>query len=251
MERLRTAILLASLGAAAQAGASGEGGGSAPAGGWLEGLSQPSTDPAAVDPDAPELLNDVPRASPSGFYGRISGMIVEQQEEVEIFAGGSAGAYSFDRGVGVTAALGRRLEQIPISIEIEYAYRNVSDDDIPTGFSYRGPILATGDLDLHTLTANLLLDLPDLLGPVGVYAGAGIGFARGHFETRSQFRDSNIDVSGDGLFVQAMAGLTVSITRSVQLYGGLRWSDAGRIENESASVRAEMVAAEAGLRIFF
>jgi opacity protein-like surface antigen len=128
---------------------------------------------------------------------------------------------------------------LPLAFEIEYAYRGVG---------------ASGDetrLDLHTLGANMLFDGSDLVGPFGVYAGAGIGarIERVHF--RSTSGTSSTAINGSGFFWQAMGGVTVSVAREAQLYGGVRFMDAGTLRNDEFRVNTQALNYEFGFRFFF
>jgi len=196
------------------------------------------------------FLNPFPGARRFGVYARFGGLVIEQQEDGRLLEGGERTEVTFDRGFGFLAAVGHRFGDIPLSLEIEYAYRNVTTDEA-IGPGGRRP--ADGDLDLHTFSLNLLLDAPDLVGVFGVYAGGGVGIVASELAVRSRSGDTQVAVASEDVFLQAMAGVTVSVSHHLQLYGGLRWSTAGRIEDERdmLSVDAEMLAAELGLRIFF
>lgn len=219
----------------------------APAG--VSARSQP--DPAAVDPDRPTFLNPFPGARRAGVYGRVGGLLVEQQEDGTLLEDGERSGVTFDRGYGFVGAIGHHFGDVPISFEVEYAYRNITTDEAIAADGTRRP--ASGDLDLHTFSLNLLLDAPDLVSVFGVYAGAGVGLVASELRVKSRSGDTDVAITSEDVFLQAMAGVTVSVSRSLQLYGGLRWSTAGSIEQEGGalSVDAEMVAAEVGLRMFF
>lgn len=217
------------------------------------GLRQPiddPDDPAAADLDRPTLLDPFPGTRRGGVYGRIGGLVIEPQENGRLEEGGEVSEVTFDRGYGFNAAIGHHFGDVPVSLEVEYAYRNIATDEV---LSPGGPRIADGDLDLHTFSLNLLLDAPDLISIVGVYAGGGVGIVASEMAVRSRSGRAAVAVRSEDVFLQAMAGLTVSVGYSAQLYGGLRWSTAGRIEDERdmLSVDTEMVAAEFGLRYFF
>jgi opacity protein-like surface antigen len=208
-------------------------------------------DPAAVDPDRPTFLNPFPGARRGGVYGRLGGLVIEQQEDGTLLEGGDRSRVTFDRGYGFVAAIGHHFGDVPISFEVEYAYRNITTDEAIAADGTRRS--ASGDLDLHTFSLNLLLDAPDLVSVFGVYAGAGVGLVASELRVKSRSGDTDVAITSEDVFLQAMAGVTVSVSRTVQLYGGLRWSTAGSIEQEQGEIEvdAEMVAAEAGLRVFF
>ena len=173
----------------------------------------------------------------SGAYARVSGLVVEQFNDIrEIDTGEAIG---FDTGGGVSIAGGFRDFRLPLAIEIEYAYRGVSASTDETS------------LDLHTLGANVLFDASDLAGPVGLYAGVGIGFRISELHVRSHSGSTAVGIEGDGFFWQAMGGVTVSVAREVQLFAGVRYSDAGTLQNDEFRVNSEALNYEFGLRFFF
>lgn len=214
--------------------------------------------PARAQPDddfygepEPTFLNPFPEARRAGVYGRIAGLVVEQQEDGFLFEDGERSQVTFDRGYGFLAAMGHKFGDVPLSLEIEYAYRNITiDEAIAPDGSRRS---ASGDLDLHTFSANILLDAPDLISVFGVYAGGGVGIVASELAAQSRSGEAKLAVTSEDIFLQVMAGVTVSVSRQLQLYGGMRWATAGSIEQEGGdlSVDAEVVSAEFGLRMFF
>ncbi|MFG0285245.1 MAG: hypothetical protein ACF8R7_12550 [Phycisphaerales bacterium JB039] len=219
---------------------------------WTDGVAtrQPLSDPAAVSDPQPTFWDPFPEAPRAGIYVRFGGLAVEQQEDARLVEGGSTSMVTFDRGYGFVAAIGQKLHEMPLSLELEYAYRNITADQIVGEFETRS---AGGDLDLHTFSFNVLLDAPDLIGILGVYAGGGVGFVATDLAVRSSSGQAAVAVRGDELFLQAMAGITLSVSYNMQLYGGVRWASAGTIEDEEdmVSLDTELVGAELGLRIFF
>lgn len=214
--------------------------------------------PARAQPDddyygepEPTFLNPFPEARRAGVYGRVAGLIVEQQEDGHLFEDGRRSEVTFDRGFGFLAAIGHKFGDVPLSLEIEYAYRNITIDEAIADDGARRS--ASGDLDLHTFSANILLDAPDLISVFGVYAGAGVGIVASELAVKSRSGDTDVAVTSEDIFLQAMAGVTVSVSRTLQLYGGVRWMNAGSIEQEGGdlAVDVEIVAAELGLRMFF
>ena len=181
------------------------------------------------DPTAPRRF---------GYFFRASGLIVEQQNDGRTGAGQPIG---WDTGGGVSLAVGYRFGfNLPLTLEGEWAYRRVnaaSGND--------------GELEMHTLAFNVLFDAPDLLGPVGVYAGGGIGVGIDRFAFSSGSGGSSTAISGSDFYWQLKAGLSVSITEKMQILGGVVWQDAGTQEDGNASVEAEFLGAEIGIRFFF
>ena len=175
-----------------------------------------------------------------GYYVRVSGMVVEQQNDGRPSSGEPI---EFNTGGGFSLAIGYRLgDEVPISLEGEYTYRYVDAD---------GAIGGDGSIKLHTLAFNVVLDLPDLLGPVGLYGGGGIGFTIDSFAFSSSGSGSSAAISGNGFYWQFRGGLTISITSRMQLYAGVIWSDAGTSSNAMQTVDIEMLSAEFGFRMFF
>lgn len=107
------------------------------------------------------------------------------------------------------------------------------------------------DISLHTLSFNLMYDQPNLIGPVGVYAGGGIGVRISSFSFSSTGAGSSSSISGEGLLLQAMAGLTVTLDEGVQLYAGARYSDSGTFGNDTIKIDTASIGIEAGLRYYF
>ena len=117
-------------------------------------------------------------------------------------------------------------------------------------------MLADNRISQHTLTFNILYDEPNLIGQVGVYGGIGLGIRIDEFKFSTsgneEFDGSTTEVNSGGFFWQAMAGVTVSIDPRSQLYGGIRWADAGDLDDrDSLRLDAEMVSIEFGFRVFF
>jgi opacity protein-like surface antigen len=176
----------------------------------------------------------------TGYYFRFSGLIVDQQEDGELSTGGSV---EYDTGWGLSLAVGYRFPNMPLSLEGEYAYRRVDGD----GDGFDG----SSDMRLHTLAFNVLLDAPDLVGPVGVYAGIGLGVRIDEFSFSSGSGGSSTSVSGSDFYWQAKAGVNVSINERTQLFGGVVWSDAGELSDRGLTVDAEQLSVELGVRFFF
>lgn len=216
-------------------------------------------EPAAAQDDAadplPEIRYDDPppsftepeRRDPAGFYVRGSGMWVDPQDDARLRDG--SGTVDTDDGYGLSFAVGYTDLSLPLSFEVEYAYRRFETEDFidpSTGF------LADNRISMHTISANLLLDKPNLIGPVGVYAGAGIGVHINELRiSTSGESGSTTEVSGEGFFWQAMAGLTLSFDERWQLYGGVRWADGGTFDDEVLRVDTETFNIEFGVRFYF
>lgn len=204
-------------------------------------------DVPAPDDDAPLYEPPPePRYIPDGFYTRISGMSVEPLNDARFQLGGAP--IDTELGFGITGAIGYRLIQIPVSFEIEYAYRHYETEEFLDPDTMR---LGENQYNLHTITANVLYDVPNAFGPIGVYAGVGAGFriSELRFSTSNGMTDG--DISGDGFFWQALGGVTVSVGRGTQFYGGVRYSNAGDVDGDVVQLDTESFSIEAGLRFFF
>jgi opacity protein-like surface antigen len=179
-------------------------------------------------------------------YLRASGMLVSPSEDASFLDG--SGTIGVDDGFGMTFAVGMHVPQAPISIEVEYAFRQFNTDD------YLDPSTGRlGDTEFfsHTLALNGLLDTPDLIGPVGFYGGGGVGFRMSELSYSSGGGRSSTEIEGNEFFWQIMAGVTVSVSEQIQLYGGARWSDAGDVEDDVIRLDLESTDIEVGLRFFF
>lgn len=175
-----------------------------------------------------------------GFLFRLGGMVLEPQNDGYRRTGEPI---TFDTGGGVSIASGYRFVGMPLTVELEYAYRTADATD--RRFD------RDADIDLHTITGNLTYDACDLLGPVGVYAGLGAGIRIQELHYSSIDGRSTTQISGTSFFWQARAGLTVSLGDRAQLYGGVIWADAGDIDENDVYVETEMLGAEFGFRFFF
>lgn len=200
------------------------------------GSLSPLKDPAPVDPVV--AWGPPPH---SEYYFRVSGLVLDPQGDGMVLPGGDP--VELDVGGGVSFAFGYRFPGAPFSLEFEYAYRYLDADGL-TGAD-------DGDVSVHSLVWNALFDYPDLIGPVGVYAGAGIGFNINQFAFASSGGQGSAAVDGAGFFWQAMAGVTISVHPRAQILGGIRWSDAGEIEDDSLRVDSDMINYELGIRFFF
>jgi opacity protein-like surface antigen len=188
-----------------------------------------------------------PPPGPSGYFFRATGAWYELQTDAR-FRDGS-GPIGTEDGFGGSFAVGWRDLTRPIVFEVEYAFRQLETDDF---IDPNTSLLADNQLDLHTISANLLFDAPNLLGPVGVYAGAGIGARISEARIRVGGESGTTTrVSGEGLLVQAMAGITVTIDRQWQAHAGVRWSDGGTIDGDLLRYDTESLAFEVGFRLFF
>lgn len=176
-----------------------------------------------------------------GTFVRFGGMVVDTVDDGTVIATGQP--VDFDTGGGFSVAIGYRFPSMPLSLEFEYAYRRVKSSGAS---AYGDP-----DIRMNTLSFNALLDATDLVGPLGVYAGGGVGFVIDSFYLSTGSGGTRSGIGGSALFWQAKAGLTLSINEQLQLYGGVIYSDAGSEEGNGVRVDTEMVGAEIGLRVFF
>lgn len=182
----------------------------------------------------------------AGYYFRGSLMGVQPVNDVRARSDGQA--IDTDDGFGLTAAAGFKMDDRPLAWEFEYMFRRFSHD------SYTDPVagfVSDNDVSLHTFAINLLYDQSNLAGPVGVYAGGGLGFRLSSFGFSSGTGGSETSISGDGLFIQAMAGATVTLNPELQLYGGVRYTDSGTIRNGFLEIDTAAVGGEIGLRVYF
>ncbi|MCZ6837110.1 MAG: outer membrane beta-barrel protein, partial [Planctomycetota bacterium] len=187
----------------------------------------------------------------TGFYARLSGMSVDPQEDGRLVDG--SGTVDTDDGWGLSIALGYTDLTKPLSFEIEYAYRRFDTDDY---FDPDTMKLADNEVTLHTITGNVLFDAPRLIGPVGLYAGIGLGVRIEEFSYHSSGDDdergSTTEINGSGFFWQAMAGVTFAISPRTQLYGGVRYADGGELDdNDVLKIDSEMINIEFGIKFYF
>lgn len=176
----------------------------------------------------------------SGMYFRASGLVVDQLNDVRDLSTGAQ--IGFDPGFGLTLAGGYRDLQYPIAFEVEYAYRQVDAIDD-----------SDGRYTVSTLTANVLFDASDILGPVGVYAGGGLGITIDEVRASSGTAGGTLEINSNRFFWQLMGGVTVSVSHAVQLYAGARYTNAGTYEDDDGDFRwhSDAVNGEFGIRIFF
>ncbi len=186
------------------------------------------------------------RHRPAGYFARISGMSVELDDDADLRGGGSVDT---ETGFGLSFGAGFKHPEMPLVIEVEYLFRRFETErytDPETG--ERGDNRMTS----HIFAANLLFDAPAIAGPVGVYAGAGIGFRISQFSfSTSSTGQSGTQVSGEDLYWQAMGGLTITLQEHMQLYGGVRWVDGGDQRNGSLTVDTQSFSIEVGFRFYF
>ena len=216
-------------------------------GGALSGQAAPasSTSPLGL----PQTLDQITAANGGAKLGyfRGSALLVQSQEDARFLLGG-APIETQDENFGMSFGFGVHLPQAPVSVEFEYAFRRFATED------YLDPDTGRlGDTDFfsHTLAFNTLLDTPDLIGPVGFYAGGGIGFRMSSLSFQSGGGSSSTQIEGGEFFWQLMGGATVSLSDQLQLYGGMRWTDAGSVEDDVIRLDLESVDVEIGLRFFF
>ncbi len=184
---------------------------------------------------------------PSGLYFRASLMGVDPVSDATAKTTGFD--VETDPGIGFSVAAGFKMPDTPLAWELEYMYRRFSYDTFIDPNEGR---VVGGDVKLHTFAFNLLADQPNIIGPVGAYAGGGVGFRVSSFSYKSSAGSgAESSISGDGLFLQAMAGLTVSLDNNVQLYGGARYTDSGMTDNDSLDIDTAAVTGEIGLRIYY
>ena len=194
-----------------------------------------------------------------GLFVRASGLVIDAQND---------GAFSddvlddpadvdFDTGGGFSVGLGYRYYPAPISLEVEYAFRYVPGE-VRDALGRR---IDDTNISAHTIGANLVFDADDVVGPIGVYAGVGVGVRISELRISTNtipgddddddFPRSTTEASGNGFFWQAQAGLTFSIDQQTQLYAGVRWVDLGRLDEDGVDVDAELLNIEFGLRYYF
>ena len=201
---------------------------------------------------------------PSSWYVRASGMLVDQQDarlldntpggairSALVAAGLPSSGWDLqtDTGFGLTLAAGYRLENSPFSVELEYSYRSVDFQTIVAGDL---GVSAVGDGETHALMFNVIGDWAIGNSPVGVYAGVGAGIA----DTTADLQSVDGVASGlasdsDTTFAwQAMAGLTLTLGNRSQLYGGIRYFDAGDVDFQALGSENASFNYELGIRFF-
>ncbi|MFG0274582.1 MAG: hypothetical protein ACF8QF_05960, partial [Phycisphaerales bacterium] len=136
--------------------------------------------PARVEPEPSYDSLDEPvdwhLAEEESYYIRFGGLIADHIDDGTLL--GSGDPIDFDIGFGASIALGYTFPDDPIAMEIEYTYRDLDADTVSAQFD-------SGDFSLHTLAANVLVDAPNVVGPVGAYAGVGAGVRLTYFKFSS------------------------------------------------------------------
>lgn len=191
---------------------------------------------------AREPLDFYSLAEDEAYYIRLSGLVSEPQNDGRSLDSGEP--IGFDTGGGISFGIGYTFPDAPVAVEVEWTYREFDVESV-------GSLTADGDISMNTIAANLLLDQANIIGPVGVYAGLGAGVRVNRFKLGSTSGQSELKVDGEGFYWQAMAGLTVSLGERTQLFGGVRWSDAGTIEDDGIRADIESVDYEIGIRLLF
>lgn len=230
---MRTSVFISCCAAAAL--------GAAPAAAQTERQAEdrlllPDTTPAREPLDFYSLAED------EAYYIRFSGLITEPQNDGRSSDTGEP--IGFDTGGGISLGIGYTFPDAPVAIEVEWTYREFDVESV-------GALSADGDISLNTIAANLLLDQANIIGPVGAYAGLGAGVRINRFKFSSSSGQSELKVDGDGFYWQAMAGLTVSLGERTQVFGGVRWSDAGTIDDDGLKADTETLDYEIGIRLLF
>lgn len=150
----------------------------------------------------------------------------------------------FETGAFVSAAYGWRMAS-GLRLEAEIGYSS-SDVDTHTDVTVGGgpigaadaAVLITGSPALGVTVADLVADGRgvirntsfminayydfDLGGPLGLYAGAGIGASN----VKVRYNPSDVDIinSSDTVFAyQLMAGASYDVSETVQIFGGYRY----------------------------
>lgn len=195
----------------------------------------------ALRPDEPPSELDDPYAPPfatvhSGLYFRASGLVVDQLNDVQNTDTGDTA--EFNTGGGFTLAIGYRDFQVPLAFEFEYAFRSADTS-------------GDGSVNLNTIGANILFDASDLIGPIGFYAGGGIGVQIDYLRVVSVGGSTSVGINGSGFFYQAMGGVSVSLSDRFQLYSGVRWVDGGIVSEDPYRLNSQSVNYEIGLKYFF
>jgi len=191
---------------------------------------------------AREPLDFYSLAEDEAYYIRLSGLVTEPQNDGRSLD--TMEPIGFDTGGGISFGIGYTFADAPVAVEVEWTYREFDVESV-------GSLSADGDISMNTIAANLLLDQANIIGPVGAYAGLGAGVRVNRFKFSSTTGQSELKVDGEGFYWQAMAGLTVSLGERTQLFGGVRWSDAGTIEDDGISADTESLDYEIGIRLLF
>lgn len=194
--------------------------------------------------------------TPDGLYLRLAGSFVLQQDADLLSVGGVplSATQDFSTGFGVQAGVGYTFAWetgASVSLEFEYSFRTAEIDQVSAP-----PLTlpATGQNESHSLMFNVIGSF-DIVGRLGVYAGAGFGLAI----TNS---DLTVDLGGGGfvsfpgdtdttLTWQAMAGLQYAFGSHFVLYSGVRFFDAGTVEFETFQSDNSSISIEMGLRYYF
>lgn len=191
---------------------------------------------------------------PDGLYAKLSGVWV-QQEGSDLTSEGVPGTFSleFDSGYGVMGGVGYTFSldmPVSISVELEYAFRSAEVDTASLP-----PIMipASGPYDSHSVMANAIAAV-DLGGGLGLYGGVGVGATITTADLAFDFGGGFIDAptEDDVTFSwQVLGGVQLSLGRTLLLYGGVRYFDAGEVDLDAIETDNASFAVEAGVRVYF
>ena len=226
----------------------------APAHGQSSGVALPpaSFDDSPLDPNRPGWPG--PDDPNSGFYIRASGLFVQPSDSSFFDPLPSPGRdidVAFDESLGFSLAFGSRFEPMPISVEIEWTW---SDTDVDNVRANGVRIPARGDLTTSFVGFNVLYEETDLWGPVGFYAGGGVGFSFSEFSLRTEDGDTDVTARAngeDGLALRLMAGLSFELAEDIDLITGIRFTKIDDIEAFGFDIDTESFDIEVGLRFWF
>ena len=113
-----------------------------------------------------------------------------------------------------------------------------------------GPL--DSDVEIQSFMLNGIIDFKLGDGPIGVYAGGGIGVAVTRFDIRNVLGVENDRSEWNSSFAyQGLAGVTFELGDSAEIFGGVRWFDALEVDITNVQIDASSVNLEVGLRFYF
>lgn len=185
-----------------------------------------SSVPAFAGGVAPEIAEPAPVApvvaapqTDSGYYVSVFAG-AHSLSDVETTNVGSDYTVELDTGFVAGLTVGRRITDT-IRVEAELSFASVEADSYDYGYD---TFDAFGDLNTTYLLANVWYDFPTT-GPLGYYAGGGIGAARVDADLAFFNEDSDFGYQGGEtkLAAQLGAGIIYDVSQSLALDVGYRF----------------------------
>ena len=139
-------------------------------------------------------------------------------EASDSVSGLTAGEIEYDNNFGVFGGLGFEVPILPVRLEGEVYYRRNDTDEVTSDAD-----LAT-DFETESVAAmvNALADFK-FLPNAAIYAGAGVGAAVTSFDAAANAVTGTVEETLANFAYQGMAGVRVSISEDISLFGGYRY----------------------------